>query len=55
MNENLFHKNITDINIIKFEDALTDVQWNDVIELMMLMHVTKTLLAHFLVYMINTF
>ena len=33
VNENLFHRNITDINIIKFKDALTDVQWNDVIEL----------------------
>ena len=33
MNGNLFHRNITDINIIKFRDALTDVQWNDVIEL----------------------
>ena len=33
VNENLFHRNITDINIIKFKDALTDVQWNDVVEL----------------------
>ena len=33
VNENLFHRNITDINIIKFKYALTDVQWYDVIEL----------------------
>ena len=32
MNENIFHRNIKDINIIKFKDALTDVQWNDDIE-----------------------
>ena len=33
VNENLFHRNITEINIIKFKDALTHVQWNDDIEL----------------------
>ena len=26
VNENLFHRNITDFNIVKFKDALTDVQ-----------------------------
>ena len=28
-NENIFHRNIKDINIIKLKDALIDVQWND--------------------------
>ena len=32
-NKNIFHRNVNDINIIKFKDALTDVQWNDDIEL----------------------
>ena len=33
VNENIFHSNINDINIIKFKDALTDVQLNDDMEL----------------------
>ena len=29
----IFHRNIKDINSIKLKDALTDIQWNDDIEL----------------------
>ena len=55
VNEYIFHRNIKDINIIKFKDALTDVQWNDDIELNYVNACYENFISKFPVYMINTF
>ena len=55
MNENIFPRNIKDINIIKFKDALTDVQWNDDIELNDVNACYENFISTFLIYMINSF